>query len=146
LSVMRVVKWELWWSLKIVMGLCRGWGRMCPWHTFMMVWRHTVESLLMAEVRWAVYWVTCVCRGVGCYNCMLESLEAIRFCVRSPYALFKFSFGDYCALGIDFTLVDGEGCDHGGPPGGRPCPRHSSGRGGWAFGMGCAYGLLGSWV
>jgi len=81
-------------------------------HAFMMVWRHTVESLLMAEVRWAVYWVTCVCRGIGCQNCLLEVLETVRFGVRSPYALFKFSFGDCCAFGIDFTPIGGEGCDH----------------------------------
>ena len=69
----------------------------------------------MAEVRWAVYWVTCVwVGGVGCYNCLLEVLETVRFCVRSPYALFKFSFGDRCALGIDITPVGGEGYDHGG--------------------------------
>ena len=55
----------------------------------------------------------CVGRGVGCYNCLLEVLEAIRFCVRSPYALFKVSFGDRCALGIDITPVGGEGYDHG---------------------------------
>ena len=48
---MRVVKWELFCMLKIVKGLCREWGRMCPWHAFTMVWRQAVESLLMAEVR-----------------------------------------------------------------------------------------------
>jgi hypothetical protein len=98
--------------LNIVMGLCRGWGRMCPWHAFMMVWCQTMKSLIMAEVRWVVYWVTCVCRGMGCYNCLLEVLEAIRFCVRSPCALFNFAFGDCNALGVDFTPVVGEGCDH----------------------------------
>ncbi len=58
LSVTRVVKWELWCMLKMVMGLCIGWGRMWSCHAFMMVCLHIVESLLMAEVRCEVYWVT----------------------------------------------------------------------------------------
>ena len=33
------------------------------WHAFMMVCCHTEESLLMAEVRWQVYWVTLLCVG-----------------------------------------------------------------------------------
>jgi len=32
--------------------------------------------------------------------------------VCSAYALFKFSFGECCAFGIDFTPIGGEGCDH----------------------------------
>ena len=80
---------------------------MCPWHAFMIVWCHTVESLLMAEVRWvdSVLGYMCVCKGMGCYNCLLEVLETVRFCVRSSYALFKFSFGDCSALGVDLTPV-----------------------------------------
>ena len=47
----------------MVTGLCRGCGRMWFWHAFLMVCCHTVESLLMADVRWLVYWVTLVCVG-----------------------------------------------------------------------------------
>ena len=54
----------------------------------------------------------CVGRGVGCYNCLLEVLETVRLFVRSPYALFKLSFGDRCAFGIDITPVGGEGYNH----------------------------------
>ncbi len=51
--------------LKIVMGLCSGCGRIWSWHAFLMVCCQTVESMLMADVRWQVYWVTFVCVG-GC--------------------------------------------------------------------------------
>ncbi len=54
-----------------------------------------------------------VCRGIGCYNFFVKVLETVKFGVRSPYVFFQFSFGDCCAFGIDFTLVGGEGCDHG---------------------------------
>jgi hypothetical protein len=47
----------------MVTGLCRGCGRMWFWHAFLMVCCHTVESLLMADVRWQVYWVTLVWVG-----------------------------------------------------------------------------------
>ena len=47
----------------MVMGLWRGCGRMWFWHAFLMVCCHTVESLLMAAVRWLVYWVTLLCVG-----------------------------------------------------------------------------------
>ncbi len=55
--------------LNIVMGLCSGCGRIWSWHVFLMVCCHTVESLLMADVRWQVYWVTFVC--VGGYAVMM---------------------------------------------------------------------------
>ncbi len=49
--------------LNMVMGLCRGCGRIWFWHAFLMVCCHNDESLLIANVRWLVYWVTFVCVG-----------------------------------------------------------------------------------
>ena len=55
---MRVVNWELLCILKMVVGLNRGWGKILSWQAFSMLCRHTVMSMQMTEVRWAVYWVT----------------------------------------------------------------------------------------
>ena len=52
---MRVVKYELLCMLKIVMRLCRGFGRTWSWHTFLIVCCQTELSLLMVDVRWIVY-------------------------------------------------------------------------------------------
>ena len=49
---MRVVKWELVWMFKILMGLCRGCGKIWSWHAFRMVY------MQMADANWVVYWVT----------------------------------------------------------------------------------------
>ncbi len=49
--------------LNMVMGLCRGCGRIWFWHAFLMVCCQTDESLLIADVRWLVYWVTFACVG-----------------------------------------------------------------------------------
>ena len=49
--------------LNIVIGLYSGCGRIWFWHAFLIVWCQTDESLLMADVRWHVNWVTFVCVG-----------------------------------------------------------------------------------
>ena len=66
--------------LNIVIGLCSGCGRIWSWHAFRMVWRQIVESLLMADVMWHVYWVTFVCGGgcaviMACWKCCSPSVS-----------------------------------------------------------------------
>ncbi len=66
--------------LKIVMGLCSGCGRIWSWHAFLMVCCQTVESMLMEDVRWHVYWVTFVCVGgcaviMVCWKCWSPSVS-----------------------------------------------------------------------
>ncbi len=60
---MRVVKWLLWYMLKMVTGLNRGWGRTWSWYVFQMMCCHTVLSMQMAEVRWVIYCVIVVVGG-----------------------------------------------------------------------------------
>jgi hypothetical protein len=62
-------------------------GRIRYWQAFWMVYRHTVLSMQMAEVRWVVYWVTVVVGGgivvrMACWNAwrLSDSLT-------SPHAL-----------------------------------------------------------
>ena len=60
---MRVVKWELWCILKMVMGWNNGWGRIWSWQALFMVCCHTELSMQMAEVSWVWYCVTFVVGG-----------------------------------------------------------------------------------
>ena len=60
---MRVVKWELWCILKMVMGWKSGWGMFLSWQALYIVCCHTELPLQMAEVSWAWYCVTFVDGG-----------------------------------------------------------------------------------